>query len=97
MKSVIELMDYDQDDTAVLLIPDPRQTNLTIASLFGIAYDLYYPKNIHFALDIKITTQFLRMQRDEAIGLREKIKAKAMSKISPIIQRKSDSKIINIL
>ena len=97
MKSVIELMDYDQDDTAVLLIPDPRQTNLTIASLFGIAYDLYYPKNIHFALDIKITTQFLRMQRDEAIGLREKIKAKAMSKISPIVQKKSDSKIINIL
>jgi phenylacetate-coenzyme A ligase PaaK-like adenylate-forming protein len=97
MKSVIELMDYDQDDTAILLIPDPRQTNLTIASLFGIAYDLYDPKNIHIALDIKITTQFLRMQRDETIGLREKIKAKAMSKISPIVQKKSDSKIINLL
>jgi phenylacetate-coenzyme A ligase PaaK-like adenylate-forming protein len=97
MKSVIELMDYDPYDSAVLLIPDPRQTNLTIASLFGIAYDLYYPKNIHVALDIKITTQFLRMQRDETIGLREKIKAKAMSKISPIVQKKSDSKIINLL
>jgi len=96
MKSVIELMNYDPDDSSVLLIPDPRQTNLTIASLFGIAYDLYYPKNIHIALDIKITTQFLRMQRDEAIGLREKIKAKAMSKISPIVQKKSDLKIINI-
>ena len=97
MKSVIELMDYDPDDSAVLLIPDPRQTNLTIASLFGIAYDLYYPKNIHVALDMKITTQFLRMQRDDTIGLREKIKAKAMSRISPIVQKKSDSRIINIL
>ncbi len=96
MKSVIELMDYDPDDSAILLIPDPRQTNLTIASLFGIAYDLYNPKNIHIALDIKITTQFLRMQRDEAIGIREKIKAKAMSKISPIVQKKSDLKIIHI-
>lgn len=97
MKSVIELMDYDPEDSAILLIPDPRQTNLTIASLFGIAYDLYNPKNIHVALDIKITTQFLRMQRDETIGLREKIKAKAMSKISPIIQKKSDLKMINII
>jgi len=97
MKSVIELIDYDPDDSAVLLIPDPRQTNLTIASLFGIAYDLYNPANIHVALDLKITTQFLRMQRDETIGLREKIKAKAMSKISPIVQKKSDMKIINIL
>ena len=97
MKSVIELMIYDPDDSAVLLIPDPRQTNLTIASLFGIAYDLYYPKNIHFALDLKITTQFLRMQRNEAIGLKEKIKAKALSKISPMVQKKSDSKIINVL
>ena len=34
----------------ILLIPDPRQTNLTIASLFGIAYDLYNPANIHVAL-----------------------------------------------
>ena len=97
MKSVIELMSYDPDDSAILLIPDPRQTNLTIASLFGIAYDLYNPKNIHVALDIKITTQFLRMQRDETIGLREKIKAKAMSKISPIVQKKSDSKMIDLL
>ncbi len=97
MKSVIELMDYDPEDSAVLLIPDPCQTNLTIASLFGIAHDLYNPTNIHVALDLKITTQFLRMQRDEAIGLREKIKAKAMSRISPIVQKRSDAKIINIL
>jgi len=97
MKSVIELMNYDPNDSAVLLIPDPRQTNLTIASLFGIAYDLYDPLNIHVALDIKITTQFLRMQRDETIGLREKIKAKAMSKISPIVQKRSDLRIISIL
>jgi len=97
MKSVIELMDYDPSDSAILLIPDPCQTNLTIASLFGIAYDLYQPKNINVALDIKITTQFLRMQRDETIGLREKIKAKDMSKISPIVQRKSDTRMINLL
>jgi hypothetical protein len=97
MKSVIELIDYDPDDSAILLIPDPRQTNLTIASLFGIAYDLYDPANIHVALDMKITTQFLRMQRDETIGIREKIKAKAMSKISPIVQKKSDLRMINLL
>jgi hypothetical protein len=97
MKSVMELMDYDPDDSAILLIPDPRQTNLTIASLFGIAYDLYDPANIHVALDMKITTQFLRMQRDETIGIREKIKAKAMSRISPMVQKKSDSKMINLL
>ena len=97
MKSVIELMDYDPDDSAILLIPDPNQTNLTIASLFGIAYDLYDPKNIHVALDIKITTEFLRMQRDETIGLKEKIKAKALSRISPIVQKKSDLKMINVL
>lgn len=94
MKSVMELMDYDPDDSAILLIPDPRQTNLTIASLFGIAYDLYDKANIHVALDLKITTQFLRMQRDETIGIREKIKAKAMSRISPIVQKKSDSRMI---
>jgi len=97
VKSVIELMDCDPSDSAILLIPDPRQTNLTIASLFGIAYDLYEPNNIHVALDIAITTQFLRMQRDEAIGLKGKIKAKAMSKISPIVQKKSDSKMISLL
>ena len=74
MRSVVELMDYDPNDTVILLIPDPRQTNLTIASLFGIAFDLYDPENIHVALeDTKITTSFLRMQRNQAIGLKEKI------------------------
>jgi hypothetical protein len=97
MKSVIELMDYNPDDQVILLIPDPRQTNLTIASLFGIAYDLYDPANIHVALDMKITTQFLRMQRDETIGISEKIKAKALSTISPLVQRTSDLRIIHLL
>ncbi|HUT00393.1 MAG TPA: hypothetical protein VMY59_08765 [Candidatus Thermoplasmatota archaeon] len=97
MKSVIELMDYDPTDQVILLIPDPRQTNLTIASLFGIAYDLYDPANIHVALDMKITTQFLRMQRDETIGISEKIKAKALSTISPLVQRSSDLRIIHLL
>ena len=97
MKSVVELMDYNPNDTVILLIPDPRQTNLTIASLFGIAYDLYDPKNIHVALeDTKVTTQLLRMQRNQAIGIKEKIKAKAMSKLSPIVQKKSDYRIINL-
>ena len=50
IRSVVELMDYDPNDSVVLLIPDPRQTNLTIASLFGIAYDLYKPENIHVAI-----------------------------------------------
>lgn len=98
MKSVIELIDYDPNDTVLLLIPDPRLTNLTIASLFGIAFDLYNPENIHVALgNTKITIQFLRMQRAEAIGIREKIKAKAISGISPIVQKKSDLKMIRIL
>ncbi len=97
MKSVTELMDYNPDDQVILLIPDPRLTNLTIASLFGIAYDLYKPQNIHIALDMKITIQFLRMQRDETIGLTEKIKAKAISTISPIVQRNSDLRIIHLL
>jgi hypothetical protein len=97
MKSVIDLMDYNPDDQVILLIPDPRQTNLTIASLFGIAYDLYDPANIHVALDLKITTQFLRMQRDETIGIKEKIKAKALSTISPLMQRTSDLRIIHLL
>jgi hypothetical protein len=97
MKSVIELMDYNPDDQVILLIPDPRQTNLTIASLFGIAYDLYNPANVHVALDMKITTQFLRMQRDETIGISEKIKAKALSTISPLVQRTSDLRIIHLL
>ena len=98
MKSVVELMDYNPNDTVILLIPDPRQTNLTIASLFGIAYDLYDPENIHVALeDTKVTTQLLRMQRNQAIGIKEKIKAKAMSKLSPIVQKKSDYRIINLL
>jgi long-chain-fatty-acid---luciferin-component ligase len=98
IKSFIELMDYNPKDTVILLIPDPRLTNLTIASLFGIAFDLYNSENIHIALkNTKITTQFLRMQRADTIGIREKIKARAMSKISPIVQKKSDLKIINIL
>jgi hypothetical protein len=97
MKSVIELMDYNPTDQVVLLIPDPRQTNLTIASLFGIAYDLYDPANIYIALDMKITTQFLRMQRDETIGISEKIKAKALSTISPLVQRTSDLRIMHLL
>jgi len=97
MKSVTELMDYDPNDQVILLIPDPRQTNLTIAGLFGIAYDLYKPENIHVALDLKITIQFLRMQRDETIGITEKIKAKALSTISPIVQRNSDLRIIHLL
>ena len=32
MKSVLELMDYDPNDIVILLIPDPRQTNLTTVS-----------------------------------------------------------------
>lgn len=98
MRSVVELMDYDPNDEVILLIPDPRKTNLTIASLFGIAFDLYNPDNIHIALeDTKITTSFLRMQRNQAIGLKEKIKAKAISKLSPMVQKKSDAKIISLL
>ena len=98
MRSVVELMDYDPDDTVILLIPDPRLTNLTIASLFGIAYDLYKPENIHVALeDVKITIQYLRMQRAEAIGIKEKIKAKAISKLSPLVLKRSDNRIINLL
>lgn len=97
IKSVTELMDYNPDDQVILLIPDPRQTNLTIASLFGIAYDLYKPENIHIALDLKITIQFLRMQRDDTSGITEKIKAKALSTISPLVQRNSDLRIIHLL
>jgi phenylacetate-coenzyme A ligase PaaK-like adenylate-forming protein len=97
MKSVMELIDYNPSDQVILLIPDPRQTNLTIASLFGIAYDLYDPANVHVALDMKITTQFLRMQRDETIGLTEKLKAKALSTISPLVQRNSDLRVIHLL
>ena len=98
LRSVIELMDINQNDSVILLVPNPRLTNLTIASLFGIAYDLYKPENIHVALeDLKITTQFLRFQREEAIGIREKIKSKALSKISPIVQRKSDKRMMNLL
>lgn len=96
MRSVMELMEYNPTDQVILLIPDPRQTNLTIASLFGIAYDLYDPANVHVALDMKITTQFLRMQRDETIGLSEKIKAKALSTISPLVQRNSDLRVIHL-
>jgi len=96
--SVIELMQYDPTDTVLLLIPDPRQTNLTIACLFGIAFELYFPKNINIALEkTKITTQFLRMQRAEAIGIREKIKAKAMAQLSPMVQKKSDRRMITIM
>jgi hypothetical protein len=47
--------------------------------------------------DMKITTQYLRMQRAEAIGIKEKIKAKAISKLSPIVLKRSDNKIISIL
>ncbi len=97
MKTFVELMDYEPTDNVILLIPDPRLTNLTIASLFGIAYDLYESKNISVALEnMKITTQFLRMQRAETIGFREKIKAKALAKISPYIQKKSDLKMISL-
>jgi hypothetical protein len=98
MRSVYELMDYNPNDNVILLIPNPRLTNLTIASLFGIAYDLYKPENIHVALeDMKITTQYLRMQRAEAIGIKEKIKAKAISKLSPLVLKRSDNKIISLL
>jgi phenylacetate-coenzyme A ligase PaaK-like adenylate-forming protein len=98
MRSVFELMDYNRNDNVILLIPNPRLTNLTIASLFGIAYDLYKPENIHVALeDMKITTQYLRMQREEAIGIKEKIKAKAISKLSPLVLKRSDNKIISHL
>ena len=98
MRSVVELMDYDPDDTVILLIPDPRKTNLTIASLFGIAFDLYKQENIHLALeDTKITISFLRMQMNQAIGIKEKIKAKAISKLSPMVQKKSDARIIDLL
>jgi phenylacetate-coenzyme A ligase PaaK-like adenylate-forming protein len=97
IRSVIELMDYNPNDNVILLIPNPRLTMLTIARLFGIAYDLYELENIYLALeDLKITTQFLRMQRAETIGIREKIKAKAMAKISPFVQKKSDLRMIKL-
>jgi long-chain-fatty-acid---luciferin-component ligase len=46
---------------------------------------------------MKITTQYLRMQRAEAVGIKEKIKAKAMSKLSPLVLKRSDSRMISIL
>jgi phenylacetate-coenzyme A ligase PaaK-like adenylate-forming protein len=96
--SVVELMNYNYDDTVLLLIPDPRQTNLTIACLFGIAFKLYNPKNINIALEkTKITTQFLRMQRAQAIGIKEKIKAKALAQLSPMVQKKSDKRMITLM
>ena len=96
--TVVELMNYDYNDTVLLLIPDPRQTNLTIACLFGIAFKLYNPKNINIALDkTKITTQFLRMQRAQAIGIKEKIKAKALKQLSPMVQKKSDKRMIELM
>lgn len=98
MKSVVELMDYDPNDNVILLIPNPGLTNLTIASLFGIAFDLYDPTKTHIALeDMKITIQYLRMQRAETVGIKEKIKAKAMSKLSPIVLKRSDSRMIDLL
>lgn len=98
IKCVVELMDYNRNDSVILLIPDPRQTNLTIASLFGIAFDLYKSENINIALEnTKITTKFLRMQRAETIGIKEKIKAKTIAKLSPIVQKKSDQKMISLL
>jgi phenylacetate-coenzyme A ligase PaaK-like adenylate-forming protein len=98
MRSVVELMNYDPNDVVLLLIPDPRQTNLTIACLFGIAYELYNPKNIYIALEkTKVTTQFLRMQRAEAIGIREKIKAKALAQFGPMVQKKSDKRMIALM
>ena len=98
MKSFFELMDYNPDDIVILLIPDPKLTNLTIASLFGIAYDLYKPENIYIALKgLKITIQFLRMQINKTIGIKEKIKANTISKFTPLLQKKSDKRIINLL
>ena len=36
MRSVIELMDYDPNDKVILLIPDPRKTNLRFEGFLGM-------------------------------------------------------------
>ena len=37
------------------------------------------------------------MQRADTIGIREKIKAKAIAKLSPMVQKKSDLRMIDFL
>jgi phenylacetate-coenzyme A ligase PaaK-like adenylate-forming protein len=97
MKSVTELMDYQTTDNVILLIPNPKLTNLTIASLFGIAYDLY-PNNVNVALETtQITTQLLRLQQADAIGLAEKLKAKALNTLGPVVYKRADQRMITIL
>ncbi len=97
MKCVIELMDYQPTDHILLLIPNPQLTNLTIASLFGIAHDLY-PGNVNVALETtQITTQLLRLQQADAVGLGEKLKAKALTTLGPLIQKHADQRMITIL
>jgi phenylacetate-coenzyme A ligase PaaK-like adenylate-forming protein len=97
MKCVSELMDYKPTDHVILLIPNPKLTNLTIASLFGIAYDLF-PGNVDVALETtQITTQLLRLQQADAIGLSEKLKAKALNTLTPLVQKRADQRMITIL
>ena len=97
MKCVTELMDYQTTDHVILLIPNPQLTNLTIASLFGIAYDLY-PGNVNVSLETtQITTQLLRLQQADAIGLTEKLKAKALTTLSPLVYKHADQRMITLL
>ena len=97
MKSVTELMDYHTNDHVILLIPNPKLTNLTIASLFGIANDLF-PSNVDIALETtQITTQLLRLQQADAVGLSEKFKAKAITTLGPLVQKRADQRMITIL
>ena len=99
IKSLFEMsFAYEPDADVIILAPNPFKTHLTIARVFGYAFDLFDKSRVHVAMkDTVITTEFLNISRGLATGISGKLKSKVMGLLGPAVQKKSDSKMIDLL
>lgn len=98
LKSLSELFAYEQESNVALLTPNPLKCHLAIARFFGYALDIFDKSRVHIALeDTVITTEFLNLSRGFATGISGKLKSKLIGLLSPAVQRKSDTKMINLI
>ncbi len=98
LKSLNELVEYDPESNVMLLTPNPIKCHLAIARFFGYALDIFDKSRVHIAMeDVVITTEFLNLSRGLVSGVGDKLKSKLIGMLGPAVQKKSDSKVINLI
>ncbi len=79
---------YDYNNSAYLLFPNPKKTNIYVGKVTNVLFDLI--KDVRVAIDRKITTQLLRISMGVAFTFKEKM----MSKMARHINKKMNEEMI---